>query len=398
MSLPELPEFALAVLDRLESAGFEAYAVGGCVRDPLLGLAPSDWDVTTDARPERVAELFSEPPFRAVPTGIAHGTVTVLSSGEPVEVTTYRIDGDYSDCRRPDSVCFTSSLEADLARRDFTINAMAYSPRRGLIDPFGGQDDLAARLIRCVGEPERRFSEDALRILRAVRFAAVLTVQGSEVGFELDGRTADAAVGLRGLLAKISRERVSVELVKLLRGRNAPRVIRTYKPILREVIPLGDCADTVGRLNETGAEAPLLLAAALFGRQDAREILRGLKFDRKTIRRVGEILSRPGATDYRGAKLLCAEVGVDIARDIELLGAARGDIPPESAGFVGEILRRGECVTLKQLKIDGRELISLGIAPERTGKALSRLLSEVICGNIGNERSSLADFAAKHLI
>ncbi|MGN1127960.1 MAG: polynucleotide adenylyltransferase, partial [Candidatus Flemingiibacterium sp.] len=135
MSLPELPGFAEAVMERLERAGYEAFAVGGCVRDPLLGLTPNDWDVTTDARPERVAELFSEPPFRAIPTGMAHGTVTVLSSGEPVEVTTYRIDGEYTDCRRPDSVSFTSSLEADLARRDFTINAMAYSPKRGLIDP-----------------------------------------------------------------------------------------------------------------------------------------------------------------------------------------------------------------------------------------------------------------------
>ena len=397
MSLPELPKFAEAVMERLERAGYEAYAVGGCVRDPLLGLAPNDWDVTTDARPERVAELFSEPPFRAIPTGMAHGTVTVLSSGEPVEVTTYRIDGEYTDCRRPDSVSFTSSLEADLARRDFTINAMAYSPKRGLIDPFGGRDDLSARLIRCVGEPEKRFSEDALRILRAVRFASVLAF-GTEPGFELETRTANAALELCGLLSRISRERVSAELVKLLHGGHAPAVIRQYEPILREVIPLADCADTVGRLNEMGAETPLLLAAALFGRQDAREILRELRFDRKTIRRVGEILSRPGAKDYPGAKLLCAEVGADIARDIETLAAARGDIPAECAGFVGEILRRGECISLKQLRIDGEGLLSLGVEPGRIGGALNRLLREVIEGNLQNERSSLADYAAKHLL
>ena len=205
-----VPPFAAAVIGKLGAGGYEAYAVGGCVRDTMLGRAPNDWDVTTSALPETTLSLFScADGFKAVPTGIAHGTVTVISGGEPVEVTTFRVDGKYSDHRRPDSVGFTGRLEEDLARRDFTINAMAYSPERGLIDPYGGLRDLGDRIIRCVGEPERRFDEDALRILRALRFASTL-------GFEIDDQTAEAAVRLRALILDISRERVSAELEKLV--------------------------------------------------------------------------------------------------------------------------------------------------------------------------------------
>lgn len=226
-----IPPFAAAVIGKLCADGYEAYAVGGCVRDTMLGRAPNDWDVTTSALPETTLSLFScADGFKAVPTGIAHGTVTVISGGEPVEVTTFRVDGKYSDHRRPDSVGFTGRLEEDLARRDFTINAMAYSPERGLIDPYGGERDLGDRIIRCVGEPERRFDEDALRILRALRFASTL-------GFEIDARTAEADVGLRALILDISRERVSAELEKLLLGQDAEKILRTYEPVFLTTIP-----------------------------------------------------------------------------------------------------------------------------------------------------------------
>ena len=257
-----IPPFAAAVIGKLCADGYEAYAVGGCVRDTMLGRAPNDWDVTTSALPETTLSLFScADGFKAVPTGIAHGTVTVISGGEPVEVTTFRVDGKYSDHRRPDSVGFTGRLEEDLARRDFTINAMAYSPERGLIDPYGGERDLGDRIIRCVGEPERRFDEDALRILRALRFASTL-------GFEIDDQTAEAAVRLRALILDISRERVSAELEKLLSGVDVVNILLGYEPVFLTTIPeLADedfrlAAECAGKLSVYGDFA--LSLAGLF--------------------------------------------------------------------------------------------------------------------------------------
>ena len=265
----DIPEPAAAVIGRLNANGFEAYAVGGCVRDSLIGIVPNDWDVTTPAKPEVVEKLFSEAhegevSFKAVRTGIAHGTVTVVyikgTSSVPIEVTTYRIDGKYSDHRHPGSVSFTASLEADLARRDFTVNAMAYSPGVGIVDPYGGQDDLEAGLIRCVGDPEKRFNEDALRILRALRFSAVL-------GFDIEEKTAKAACRLAGLIDNISRERVYSELSRLIAGRNAPAVIRNYRAVLSKVLPIYDCSAVIEKLGKVGQRSnlPLLYAALLCG-------------------------------------------------------------------------------------------------------------------------------------
>ena len=397
----DIPEPAAAVIGRLKANGFEAYAVGGCVRDSLLGLVPNDWDVTTPAKPETVEKLFNESrageaSFRAVRTGIAHGTVTVVySKGEssvPIEVTTYRIDGKYSDHRHPGSVSFTSSLEADLARRDFTVNAMAYSPGVGIIDPYGGQDDLEAGLIRCVGEPEKRFNEDALRILRALRFSAVL-------GFDIEEKTAKAACDLAGLIDSISRERVYSELSKLIAGKNAPAVIRNYRSVLSKVLPIYDCSEVIKKLGEVGwrSDLPLLYAALLCG-TDAEEVLHSLRAEKRTIQRVNSILSHMWAESYIGAKKLCAACGVEIAREIQLLAFARGEIPEEYVAFIDEIEKRGECVSIKQLKIDGRELRAIGIEPAQTGKVLSGLLGEVISGRIPNERSSLAEYAAKNYL
>ena len=178
-----IPDNISIVLDKLHNAGYEAYLAGGCVRDGLMGREPSDYDITTNALPRQTAACFED--FTVIETGIKHGTVTVVSGGENVEITTYRIDGTYADHRRPDTVCFTPRLEDDLSRRDFTMNAMAYSPERGLVDKFGGQDDIIERVVRCVGDPYERFEEDALRILRALRFA-------SELGFVIDAETARA--------------------------------------------------------------------------------------------------------------------------------------------------------------------------------------------------------------
>ena len=198
-----IPAHAQIVVDRLERYGYEAYVVGGCVRDSLLGRTPKDWDVCTNALPDEVLRVFRR--FHVIKTGLKHGTVTVMVNHEPVEVTTYRIDGEYTDNRHPDAVQFVSEIEADLARRDFTINAMAYSPTRGLVDAFGGQEDLAAKQIRCVGEPDERFNEDGLRLMRALRFAA-------RYNFDIERETAYSIHRNRHLLENVSAERIFSEL------------------------------------------------------------------------------------------------------------------------------------------------------------------------------------------
>ena len=391
-----IPPFAAAVIGKLNSNGHEAYAVGGCVRDTLLGKAPNDWDVTTSALPETTLSLFSGAEgFRAVPTGMVHGTVTVISDGEPVEVTTFRVDGSYSDHRRPDSVGFTGRLSDDLARRDFTVNAMAYSPDTGLIDLYGGVRDLEGCIIRCVGEPERRFDEDALRILRALRFASVL-------GFGMDERTADAAVRLRGLLLDISRERVSSELEKLLSGKDVVRILRAFEPVFLTTIPelageyFGEAAECVGRLRVYGCY-PLSLAGLFCGLSDRAldTALTGLKLPKRVSSRTRRAVigCRTTPDDRADVKRLAASLGADGARDALILGAARGTISPERVSELDDILSSGECISLGQLRIDGERLKALGERPERIGKTLGALLSRVISGELENEENVLVSAA-----
>ncbi len=214
----QVPEAARKIIEQLNTSGFEAYVVGGCVRDSLLGRSPEDWDITTSAKPEQVKEIFN----RTVDTGIQHGTVTVLIDHEGYEVTTYRIDGEYEDGRHPKSVEFTGNLLEDLKRRDFTINAMAYSDREGLVDAFDGVKDLEGRVIRCVGNPLDRFNEDALRILRAIRFSA-------QLGFDMEAKTRAAISVIAPNMAKVSKERIQVELTKLLLSDHPGRLMDVYE-------------------------------------------------------------------------------------------------------------------------------------------------------------------------
>ena len=223
-----LPEQVRWALDCLERAGFEAYMVGGCVRDAVMGRIPSDYDITTSARPGEVMKVFDGE--KVIETGLKHGTVTLLRRGMPLEITTYRVDGLYTDNRHPESVAFTSSIREDTARRDFTINSVAFSPVRGFADFYGGVKDIQVGIIRCVGDPEKRFREDALRIIRALRFAAV-------TGFEIEEATFKAACENSGLLRNISVERIREELVKLLCGQYAGRVLKKGVGIIGEVIP-----------------------------------------------------------------------------------------------------------------------------------------------------------------
>ena len=318
MTTIKLDPGAALLLDALHGAGHAAYAVGGCVRDSLLGLDPHDWDLCTSARPEQVMALFGEE--KCIPTGLQHGTVTVKQGGRLYETTTFRTEGAYSDGRHPDAVCFVPDVREDLARRDFTINAMAYSAEEGLIDPFGGRDDLAAHLVRAVGEPERRFEEDALRILRLYRFAA-------RFGFAIDPATGAAARALGPHLDCVSAERIQEELLKLLA---APRPGSYLEPaVLAVVLPelepeeqperFAELCRTIDRIEPTAENVPARLAALLWplGEAGARKALRKLKCSNALTDEVTALEREAGGG--AGSFLLGHESGHSIARPIAAL-------------------------------------------------------------------------------
>ena len=332
MTTIKLDPGAALLLDALHGAGHAAYAVGGCVRDSLLGLDPHDWDLCTSARPEQVMALFGEE--KCIPTGLQHGTVTVKQGGRLYETTTFRTEGAYSDGRHPDAVCFVPDVREDLARRDFTINAMAYSAEKGLIDPFGGRDDLAAHLVRAVGEPERRFEEDALRILRLYRFAA-------RFGFAIDPATGAAARALGPHLDCVSAERIQEELLKLLA---APRPGSYLEPavlavILPELEPekqperFAELCRTIDRIEPTAENVPTRLAALLcpLGEAGARKALRKLKCSNALTDEVTALVKEVGAGSV-GSFLLGHETGHSIARPI----ACGNRVPPQRT-VLGEI-------------------------------------------------------------
>ena len=373
----ELPQNARTILSVLRANGFHGYVVGGCVRDACMGLPPHDFDVATDASPQQVQESFRD--CRVLETGIRHGTVTVLIDREPFEVTTLRIDGDYSDHRHPNDVTFTTRIEEDLARRDFTVNAMAYDGET-LVDPFGGQADAANRLLRCVGDPDRRFQEDGLRILRALRFSAVLD-------FAIEPATAEAVHRNRELLRKIAVERLYAELRKLLPGVNAPAVLREYEDVLRTFLP---------ELSVTGLRAIantradfLLRLALLLADTDAEAALRALHADGKTIRAVCALQ----AADLADGRHLLASLPPDQAcRRIEF-AAALGEIGAEEAAArqaeLQRILADKPCLTLRDLAVNGSDLQALGMRGAQIGRTLDTLLERVLSGTLRNDRETL---------
>lgn len=370
----QISQRAIYLLSRLNQAGYRAYVVGGCVRDLLMGNTPGDWDITTSATPQQVLALFSD--LCTAPTGLAHGTVTVLVEHEPFEVTTFRKDGVYTDHRRPKSVSFVSDLTEDLARRDFTMNAIAYHPEVGLVDPFGGKADIERRIVRAVGDAERRFFEDALRILRALRFASTL-------GFTIEEETDRAARACAPTLRSIARERITTEFLKLLCGRNAERVLQGAADVLRILFakPLCTsglsalCADRITRL--------------CFVFQNAPENLQDLRLDRNTAARVRRILN------YRGhdARCMVRDLGEDAARCLDLR-AGLGEPVDALRQELSRIQREKLCCTLAQLAVSGHDLIAAGIpAGKQIGQILHRLLDEVIQENIPNERERLLQCA-----
>ena len=391
-----LPSSAIALLSRLWDAGYEAYLVGGCVRDLLRGTQPSDYDMTTSATPEEMKAVFASD--RVIETGIKHGTLTVLSGGAPYEITTYRVDGTYTDSRHPDAVSFTRSLTEDLARRDFTVNAMAYAPGRGIIDPFGGRRDLADKIIRAVGDPHRRFSEDALRILRALRFSSVL-------GYTIEEKTAKAAFTLAKTTAKVSPERIRVEFCKLLCGDNAAEILRCYRAVLTSSIgaleALGEQYEAaIDHAVSLTSDDPILRLAAILGPlgvSQARQALLSLRFDNKSINRILSVIPYLFApmpqSDGDLLRLLSTleESGV---RD--LLALARFSFPElaERLGVrLNVLLAEGRCYRIRDLKINGEDLIACGLKKgSEIGKTLAAVLDAVISGDLDNERSSLLEY------
>ena len=386
-----IPEPLRTIMLRLDSCGHRADIVGGCVRDFLLGDAPKDYDVTTDATPDEVILALSE--YRVIETGLKHGTVTVIAEGEPYEITTYRIDGEYTDARHPTSVTFTKRLGDDLARRDFTMNALAYNERDGLTDLYGGVADIESRIIRAVGEPEKRFTEDALRILRALRFSSVL-------GFEIEKGTADAMHLCRELINRVSAERIYSEFTKLICGKNALCVIREYREVLRAAIPQLPDSEAVKSAEAFHAADIATRLAALFWNSDIQklsEMMKRLRSDNKTARRAEEILSLRGAD--LGSKIsvrrLCSLHGEDIVRALADAIQICGDSCDRELVF--SVLSEDTPHKISQLCINGSDLLSLGICGERVGEMLAKLLDAVMSEKLPNEREALLAFVAKNV-
>ena len=393
---------AAALLTRLHAAGHAAYAVGGCVRDSLLGQTPHDWDLCTSATPEQVLELFGE--AHCIPTGLQHGTVTVKHGGALYEITTFRTEGAYSDGRHPDHVAFVPDVKEDLARRDFTINAMAYNAEEGLIDPFGGQNDLAAGIVRAVGEPQRRFEEDALRILRLYRFAA-------RFGFAIDPATGQAARALCRHLDCVSEERIAEELSRLLAA-PAPGAYLEAE-VLAVIFPELDAAELPESRRildalEPGMEhVPVRLAALLcpLGEAGARAALRRLKCSNALTGTVATLV-REAAAGMPGAALTLTArrflSRYDLATITNLTALCSAQHPEQAEAFAAlqqeaaRLVETNACCRINQLAVNGRDLMDAGIRPgPGLRRVLDALLEQVLTGQLPNEKAALLAAAAQ---
>lgn len=438
-----LPSYVEKAIKQLNTAGYEAYVVGGCVRDTLLNREPNDWDITTDALPEQVISAFHH--YRVIPTGVQHGTVTVIIDDKPLEITTFRIDGNYSDSRHPDSVSFTRNLHEDLLRRDFTINALAYHPSTGIVDCYSGLADLSDKRIACVGDPKKRFTEDALRILRALRFSA-------QLGFPIEKMTASAIHQLAPLLRGVSAERIQAELVKLLCGENAKSVLLTFADVIAVILP--EIAPMIGleQINpyhylsvyehtvETITAVPPLPylrltmlfhdcgKPACYTRDEngvdhfrghvpvsvsiAEQALVRLCFDRHTVNVVKTLIAHHDDTltldDYVLKKTL-NELGAAASHDLVTVQKADviGQHPDKRDRLeqldaidkrIGELVDANTCFALSALAVNGTDLREIGFsADHRLGDTLNTLLDLVMAGKLQNDRTALLNKAKEFI-
>lgn len=374
----------------LHRAGHEAFAVGGCVRDLLLGQEPHDWDITTSANPADIQAVFKE--YRTIPTGVQHGTVTVLIDRMPLEITTYRVDGTYSDNRRPDEVRFAEHLSDDLSRRDFTINAMALSDNGTVIDEFGGRADLEQRLIRCVGDPGTRFSEDALRILRALRFAAVLD-------FTLDGPTAEAVHHSRERLQNVSAERMTVELVKLLCGPGVTDILISFEDVFRVILPELTIDETTARAVGRTVPVPVLRLAQLLRNTGDRagkalDHLRLPARTRKTVEALVQNQNVPLAADRKTLTHLLNRFGPDLLRLLIALQDTDGSTGPIRTAL-DALLKERPAYRIRDLAVSGTDLMALGFDGPAVGRTLQDLLERVMDETLPNEKDVLLHAAGE---
>ncbi len=432
-----LPDYVSRCIQALEEAGFAAYAVGGCVRDACLGLTPHDYDLCTAALPEQTEAVFAGE--KLVLAGKKHGTVGVVTDGGVVEITTFRTEGNYTDCRRPDEVKFVKSLKEDLARRDFTVNAMAYHPEEGIVDPFGGQQDLKDHVLRCVGDAHTRFTEDALRIARLVRFASVL-------GFHVASDTAHAAHTLCGRLSLVAAERKRVELMKLIVGDNFLQVALTFPDVLCRLVPAlsslvgfaqhnphhefdvythtvravhAAVKDPVVRLavllHDLGKPATFFLdeqgVGHFYGHPAvsetlAKEALADLRFDNATVEAVLPLVrahDKPITDDRRQIKRYLSKLGKDTflrllhVKEADAMGCRENSLSPDFSvirELVDEIYREQDCLTLRDLAVNGNDLLALGIpAGPALGHILGHLLDAVLDERCDNEYDALTALA-----
>lgn len=429
-----VPVYIQEILSRFKRGGFEAYVVGGCVRDSIMGVSPDDWDVTTNALPEDTKRLFSD--YKIIETGIKHGTVAVVISKKTVEITAYRLDGDYSDNRRPDSVTFTDELFLDLSRRDFTVNAMAYSPDKGLIDEFESLSDLNNKIIRTVGCPDARFSEDALRIMRALRFSCVL-------GFEIEKNTSDSIHKNKELLKNIAAERLFSELNKLLTGKHAGRVLLKYGDVLGVFIPeilpvIGQkqcgkkhCYDVwehicrtvdniepqkelrltmllhdLGKAPTAGIDEKgdsTFINHAQAGAALAEKILIRLKSDKKTIHAVTKLVSLHDfeipVTETEVRRMLKKATPDELLMLLKIKTADRGALSPsfcdvseqraKAEKYLGVILSENKCYKIEDLAVSGTDVAKKGYTGSEIGEKLEMLLDAVIEGECENTKDEL---------
>lgn len=440
--MKSLNEKAIFVIDKLNSRGFDAYLVGGAVRDLIMGKEPKDTDITTSALPQQTEDVFSDYPV--IETGIKHGTVTLLLDHTPIEITTFRTESGYSDGRHPDKVDFTKDIALDLLRRDFTMNSIAYCPQKGLVDPFCGKKDINAKIIRCIGEPKERFTEDSLRILRAMRFSSVL-------GFTVEEETEKAMFDCKNLLCNISVERIYVELIKLLCGKNVRDVLLKYSDILAVVIPevkamkgfdqhnfhhKYDLLGHTAKVTESIVPVPHLRLAAFLhdiakpncmtfdedgighfyghpalGAKMADEILSRLRCDNETREKVIKLIKHhdnPIEESERIIRRKLRSIGKDLLLDLIALQKA------DTMGLANEfqyrhkhfstltemtenILEQEQCFSLKDLAVNGHDMIELGFIGREIGEKLDMLLEAVIDEKLENKKDCLIAELKKHI-
>lgn len=435
-----IPSDVLSIMQRLNNAGYESYVVGGCVRDAILGKEPHDWDICTNAIPEKIMDIFEGE--NVIPTGLQHGTITVCINNVPYEITTFRIDGEYSDNRRPDSVKFLSSINEDLGRRDFTMNAIAYSPNTGMIDPFGGVNDIKNRIIRCVGNPDERFNEDALRMLRAMRFA-------STYEFLIQQNTEDSLHKNKELLNNIACERVCSELVKMLMGSGVLQVLLDFNDVIAIIVPeIEPCIgfdqnnkyhqytiyDHIAHAVANDISKDISIKVALFlhdiGKTScysedengghfyghsitshdlAERVLDRLRFDNKTKSEVLELVLYHDSDivpTHKTVRRWLNKIGETRLRQLILVKIADASAHKKGTfekrikrymflqSIIDEVIEQDQCFKLRDLAVNGEDLMDIGYTQgKELGDTLRRLLSLVIEGKVENDRDKLLEIA-----